>query len=101
MFAVGLFLLIVGGFFSYEFYTLYQAVNSVINTAGLSLIFGGEYAAITNNIGYQLLHDLNLMSFKSNSPLTTIEISLVISMAIGIVGFILTVMGATTKKRRH
>ncbi len=98
MFGVGVFLLLAGGFFSYEFYVLYQAVNSVIHSAGLTLIFGGEYATITNNVGYQLLHDLNLLSFRSNAPLTTIEWSFVVGAIVTIIGFVLLLKGATSKK---
>lgn len=97
-----MFLLIVGGFLAYQFYTLYEALLSVINSAGFSLFFG-EYAAINNNLGYHLLNSLGLMSLNSSqSPdaaLTTAEIFLAITAVLAVIGLILTIVGAATKKR--
>lgn len=97
MFGGGLFLLIVGGFWTYEFYNLYESVLSVQNTGGLSLIFGGQYAAINNNFGYQLLNAIGV-SNSSGNPLSIVEIALAISAFLALIGLIMTIVGAASKR---
>lgn len=95
MFAIGLILFLLGGFWTFEFYTLYQDVTTLGGILTLAFSSSQPLAlSFLNDIGF------NLAASQSYSQAVNIvEIFLALFAVIALIGFILLIVGAATTKK--